>query len=156
MRSSFCEKEWVVIAALHRGSLSDDLFLHAESCPICNESLMTAEALKDEAASLETKLRPPDPAVILCRAQQRAREQALARATWPIRVPLACTAVITVVSTPWIFAYVMRLPWILPFFKSLSFREGNWFAPLSGITPVVMAATLICIALSSWFVLREE
>lgn len=155
MTLQICEKEQTVWAALQNGNLSGDLRVHLETCPLCNEMAMTVEELRPEAARLEKSLNPPDPALIFRRAQQRAREEALARATLPIRITLACTVFVSILSAPWLVAYFMRLPWVPPL-RPLNFLERNWLDVLSASTIIGMAATLLCIALSSWFVLREE
>ncbi len=156
MTPQICEKEQTVLAALQNGNLSGDLRVHLETCPLCNEMAMTVEGLRPEAARLEKSLNPPDPALIFRRAQQRAREEALARATLPIRITLACTVFVSILSAPWLVAYFMRLPWEFPLLKPIYFLERNWLDALSGSTVIGMAATLLCIALSSWLVLREE
>ena len=155
MNIQACEKEQAVIAALQNGNISGDLLVHVEICPVCGEILMTVEALRQEAACLDQTLSPPDAGVILRRAQQRARQEALARATLPIRIALACTFVVTILSTPWLVAYFMRRRWEFPFLRSPSL-DGNWLDALSGTTVIALVGTLLCIGLSSWFVLREE
>lgn len=155
MNAQACDKEQAVITALQSGNVSGDLLLHIESCRVCREVLMTAEALRYESACLDKTLSPPDAGVILRRAQQRARQEALARATLPIRIALACTLVVTILSAPWLFAYLVRLSWGFPFLRS-PWLNGNWLNALSGTTAMGMVATLLCIGLSSWFVFREE
>jgi hypothetical protein len=151
-----CEKEQAVIAASQNGDLSGELFVHLETCPLCAEIVMTVEGLRGEAARLESSLQPPDPATILRRAQQRAREEALARATLPIHITLACTVVVSIVSAPWLVAYLMRVRWEFPLLSPVYFLQRNWLDALSRTTAIGMAATLLCIGLSSWLVLREE
>ena len=157
MRPQICEKEQAVLAALQNGNLSGELFDHVETCPICGETVITVEELRPEAARLERSLNPPDYyAMILRRAKQRAREEAVARATLPIRVALGCTVLVSIVSTPWLVAYLMRLRWELPLLSPVYILQRNWPGALSGSIAIDMAITLLCIALSSWFVLREE
>ena len=156
MTLGICEKEQAVSVALQQGNLSSELLAHLESCPVCSEIVMTVEGLRPEAARLDSSLQPPDPTMIFRRAQQRAREEALARATLPIRITLACTVVVSILSAPWLVASLMRLPWELPLLRPVYFLQRNLPDALSGSTVMGMAATLLCIALSSWFVLREE
>jgi len=156
MTPQICEKEQAVLAALQQGNLSSDLFVHFESCPVCSEIVMTVEGLRPEAARLDSNLRPPNPAVIFRRAQQRAREEALARATLPIRITLACTVAVSILSAPWLIAYLMKLPWELPLLRPVYLLQRNLPDALPGTLVIGMAATLLCIALSSWFVLRED
>ena len=151
-----CENEQALLAELQNGSLSGELVAHLESCPLCREIVMTVEGLRPEAARLDRSLRPPDSAMIFRRAQQRAREEALARATLPIRITLACAVVVSILSAPWLIAYLMRLPWELSLLRPVYFLQRNLPDALPGSLLIGMAATLLCIALSSWFVLREE
>jgi hypothetical protein len=156
MTPQICETEHAVLAALQSGNLSGDLLVHLETCPLCSEMAMTVEELRPEAARLEESLKPPDPAIIFRGAQQRAREEALARATLPIRITLACTVVVSILSAPWLIAYLMKLPWELPLLRPVYFLQRNLPDTLPGSLVIGMTATLLCIALSSWFILREE
>ena len=156
MTPQICEKEQAVLAALQNGNLRGDLLVHLETCPLCSEMAMAVEVLGPEAARLERSLNPPDPALIFRRAQQRAREEALARATLPIRITLACTVVVSILSTPSLVAYCMRLPWESLLLRPVYFLQRNLPDALPGSMVIGMAATLVCVALSSWFVLREE
>ena len=156
MTLGICEKEQAVSVALQQGNLSSELLAHLESCPVCSEIVMTVEGLRPEAARLDRSLQPPDPTMIFRRALQRAREEALARATLPIRITLACTVVVSILSAPWLIAYLMRLPWELPLLRPVYFLQRNLPDALPGSLVIAMAATLLCLALSSWFVLREE
>jgi hypothetical protein len=156
MTPQICEKDHAVLAALQNGNLSGELLAHVESCPLCSEIVMAVEGLTPEAASLDRSLLPPDPTMIFRQAQQRAREEALARATLPIRITLACTVVFSILSAPWLIAYIRRLPWELPLLRPVYFLQRNLPGAVSESTVIGMAATLLCIALSSWFVLREE
>jgi hypothetical protein len=156
MTPQICEKEQAVLAALQNGNLGGGLLVHLETCPLCSEMAMTVEVLRPEAARLEESLKPPDPAIIFRRAQQCAREEALARATLPIRITLACTAFVSILSAPWLVAYCMRLPWESLLLRPVYFLQRNLPDALPGSLVIGMAATLVCVALSSWFVLREE
>ena len=156
MTLQICEKEQAVLTALQQGNLSSELFVHLESCPVCSEIVMTVEGLRPEAARLDSRLRPPNPAMIFRRAQQRAREDALARATLPIRITLACAVVVSILSAPWLIAYLMRLPWELPLLRPVYFLQRNLPDAVPAGIAFGMGATLLCIALSSWFILRQE
>jgi hypothetical protein len=156
MTLQICEKEQAVLTALQQGNLSSELFVHFESCPACSEIVITVEGLRPEADRLDSSLRPPNPAMIFRRAQQRAREDALARATLPIRITLACTVIVSILSAPWLIAYLMRLPWEVPLLRPVYFLQRNLPDAVPGSLLTGMAATLLCVALSSWFILREE
>lgn len=156
MTLQICEQEQAVLAALQNCNLGGNLLVHLETCPVCSEMAMTVEVLRAEAARLEESLKPPDPAMIFRRARQCAREEALARATLPIRITLACTVFVSILSAPWLFAYCMRLPWDFLLLRPIYFLQRNLPNALPGSVVVGMAATLVCVALSSWLVLREE
>jgi hypothetical protein len=151
-----CENEQAVLEELQNGNLSGELLAHVESCPLCSEIVMAVEVLRPEAARLDRSLRPPDATMIFRQAQQRAREEALARATLPIRITLACTVIVCILSAPWLIAYLMRLPWALSLLRPVYFLQRSLPDALPGTLVIGMAATLVCVALSSWFVLREE
>jgi hypothetical protein len=156
MRFELCEKECAVTEAAYRGTLSAELLNHASDCPVCREVITLSEALRAEALSLDNELCPPDAGSIWQRAQQKAREEAIAKATLPIRIAVACAMVVAVASLPWAVAYMKELPLKFPGVKSASSLDTNWLAIFSGTTGLALTVSLLCVALSSWFVLREE
>ena len=155
MKLDQCIHEQAIGAAARSGSLSSEQLQHAENCPVCESVVLVAAAMKGEADRL-VNLRPLDASVIWRRAQQRARKQALARATLPIRIALACSCVIAVLFVPWVVSGFFRVMPQLASLKSISLWDQNWLAALSGTTAIGITATLICLALSSWFVAREQ
>jgi len=158
MNAGYCEKEQELVLALHSGTLRDELLAHAAICPACSEVLLVAEFLRDESTSLNRELRPPDAALIWRKAQARAREKALARATLPIRAARNCAYALAVLASPWIVLEFWRRPaWLQDLgLAHLASIDGNWLAALTGTMLVGITATFLCIALSSWYLLREE
>jgi len=157
-KSGYCEKELAMVAAVRAGTLNTDLLGHAGSCPVCSEVLLVAEFLREDGASLDRELATPDATVIWRKAQARAREKALARATLPIRIARTCAYALAIFASPWIVLEFSRRP---SWFSSLGLQhlastDGNWLAGLNGATVLGVAATFLCIALSSWYMLREE
>jgi|SRR5271165_1449296 len=163
MTEDYCEKEQAVVAALHGGTLNAELLGHAGGCPVCSEVLLVAEFLHEEGTSFDRELRLPDAAVIVRKAQARAREKALATATLPIRVARTCAYALAILAAPWVvLAFSGRPAWL----PGLGFRhltssaltpiDGNWLAALTGTMLIGIAATFLGIALSSWYMLREE
>jgi hypothetical protein len=158
MTEGYCDKEQAVVAAVRSGTLNADLLGHAGGCPVCSEALLVTEFLREESTCLEHELYTPDAAVLWRKAQTRAREKALARATLPIRITRTCTYALAILATPWIVLEFSRRPswWSSLGLKHLAPMDGNWFVALTGTTLLGVTATFLCIALSSWYMLREE
>jgi len=160
MKIPYCEHEQAVIAALQAGSLPHHLLVHVGGCPVCSEVMLVTEGLLEEAALANDHPHLPDASVIWRKAQARAREQALAWATLPIRIVRNCAYALAILASPWLIVQISHPPaWML----SLGFRhfprvqmDGNWLAALSGTTLLGMVATFFCIGLSSWYMLREK
>lgn len=161
MKESYCEKEQALVAALHSGMLNDELLVHAGSCAVCSEILLVTELLRteflqDESAALDLPV--PDATMIWRKAQARARERALARATYPIRMARTSACALAILAAPWILVELSRRPWWLQNLGLTHFvsRDVNWLAALTGTMLVGMTATFLGIALSSWYILRQE
>jgi hypothetical protein len=160
MKTQYCEQEQAVIAATQAGTLPHDLLAHVGGCPVCSEVLLVSEGLREDAALANDQPHPPDPGVIWRKAQARAREQALARATLPIRIVRTCAYALAILASPWLVLQISHPPAWMP---NLGFNhfpwmqmDGNWLAALSGTTLLGLTATLVCISLSSWYMLREK
>jgi len=153
-----CAREQTLVAALRSGTLHDELLAHAGSCPVCSEVLLVTEFLRDESTALNRELSTPDASMIWRKAQARAREKALARATLPIRVARTCAYALAILAAPWMIVELSRRPWGLQTFglARLTSMDGAWLAALTGTMLVGMTATFLGIALSSWYMLREE
>ncbi|MGP0018107.1 MAG: hypothetical protein ACLPHP_06030 [Candidatus Sulfotelmatobacter sp.] len=168
MKKDYCEKEQDLVAALHGGTLNAELLGHAASCPVCSEVLWVTEILREESASLDRELQLPDATVIWRKAQARAREKALAKATLPIRVVRTSAYAIAILAAPWMVLEFSGRPSWLPDLGlrhlmsvdltsiALTPIDGNWLAALTGTMFVGITATLLGFALSSWYMLREE
>jgi hypothetical protein len=173
MKENDCGKEQELVAALRGGRLNAQLLGHAGSCPACGEVLLVAKFLHEESASLDRELRLPDATTIWRKAQARAREKALAKATLPIRIARTCAYTVAVLAAPWIILeFSPRPSWLpdlglrhlisidLPSINWASFAltstDGNRLAALTGTMVVGITATLLGIAVSSWYMLREE
>ena len=158
MKEGHCEKEQAVVMALHTATLNAELLAHTAGCRFCSEVLLVAEFLRNESVSLDRELHTPDATVIWRKAQAMAREKALARATLPIRVARTCAYALAILAAPWMVLEFSRRPSWLPNLglEHLTSMEGSWLAALTGTTLVGITAMLFCIALSSWYMLREE
>lgn len=159
MKTQYCEHEQAVIDALQAGSLPDDLLVHAGACAVCSEVVLVTDCLREDAL-VNDQPHLPHASMIWRKAQARAREQALARATLPIRIVRTCAYALAILASPWLVVQISHPPaWML----SLGFRhfpwmqmDGDWLAALSGTTLLGLTATLVCIGLSSWYMLREK
>ncbi len=173
MKESNCEREQDLVAALHGGTLNTELLGHAGSCAVCSEILLVAEFLREESASFDRELQLPDATVIWRKAQARAREKALAKATLPIRIARTCAYALAILAVPWTVLEFSGRPSWLPDLglrhvmsidltsidltsRALTSIDGSWLAALTGTMLVGITATLLGIALSSWYMLREE
>ena len=158
MKNQYCEKEQAMVAASHAGALNADLLAHAAGCVFCSEALLVTDFLREESASLDRELRTPEAALIWRKAQSRAREKALTRASLPIRIARACAYALAILAAPRIVLELSRRPAWLPNLglKHLASMDGNWLAALTGTTLLGITATFLCITLSSWYMLRAE
>jgi len=159
MKPQFCEHESAVVAALQRGMLPDELLRHTDNCPVCSEVLLVAEGLRTQAAFEQEERPVPDAAIIWRKAQARARDRALSRATLPIRIMGTGAFALAILVSPWLVLQFSHSPagmpsW-LPHLPSLE-TDANWLATLTGTALFGIVATFVCLGLSSWYMLREE
>jgi hypothetical protein len=160
MNEHFCEKEQQVVAALCGSSRDAEILGHAGRCPVCSEVLLVSEFLRESTQLAAHELSAlPDAALIWRKAQALAREKALVRATLPIRIARISAFVVAVLAAPWLIFESHQLWPVMPDFwpRHLSFTNRLWPSDSSETAlPLALAATIICIGLSSWYMLREE
>jgi hypothetical protein len=158
MKARYCDREQAVVAALRSGPLRGALLDHVASCPVCSDVLFVARFLREESAHLEREAHTVDAAVVWQKAQARATEWALAKATLPIRIVRNCAFALAILASPWLVFEFSQFPAWMPDFglRHLASMDGNWFAALTGTTLAGITATLVCVGLSSWYMLREE
>src|SRR5215472_13096261 len=151
----YCELENAVVAALQSGTLSAELSVHIENCPICSEVVFVMESLRVDAAAAPVG-RMPDSAWIWQRAQSFAREKAIEKATQPIRIVMTVSIVTAVFAIPWMFSLLSKLTLKMPDFglSHFSMLDRQQPAALTNGLLLCLTATLICTALSSWYMLR--
>jgi hypothetical protein len=159
MKEQYCEKEHKVAAALAGGACDAEILNHARECAVCSEVLLVREFLRESAQLTPREIEDlPDATLVWRKAQAMARQKALVRAALPIRAIriVACTA--GVLAAPWLVFQSQRLwpgltdGW-LGHFSSTSrlWPSGsNELALLLAIT-----GAIICIGLSSWYMLRD-
>lgn len=158
MSDFYCEMEQRTVAANRAGETDAEILSHARACPVCLEILMITGMLnnEDQLAAPEVGSMP-DAALIWRKSQARVREEALAKATRPIRVARVGAGIAAALGAPWLIFQILptklpRTPWVSPFaafdgLRGVSLSPGFFLSVI---------ATLACIMLSSWYVLREE
>jgi hypothetical protein len=188
MNRSDCEKEPQILEAIRSGDASPDIVAHAQTCPTCSEIWLVASFLREETNLAAHEVNTlPDPGLIWRKAQGRAREQALAKATLPIRIMRTCAIVLAIFAMPWLISPLTHVPaWLheLGFgrfslnqlwptqgganqdwisqnlinlgWTSQSWLDHIWLGAFTGATLVGISATLACIAVGSWYMLREK
>jgi hypothetical protein len=150
----FCEKEQVVVAALLAGALPDDLLVHVSVCEVCTEVAHVSHALLHEVAPTADVLRMPDASLVWKRAGTLAKQQAMAKATRPIRIARICAGVAALLALPWLAPTILNpMP---NFSHHLLTMDHTFSEALTGTTLLAVGASLILISLSSWYVLRQE
>lgn len=160
MNEHYCEKEQQVAASLRCGLCPPELREHARQCPVCSEVMLVAEFLREETNLAQHELSTlPDAALVWRRAQALAREKALVRATLPIRIVRISGFVVAVLAAPRLILESRPLwPWMADLWpRHLSSTIRLWPSDLNE-TALLLAitGTIICIGLSSWYMLREE
>jgi len=157
MNPNSCTREAEVIAALVDGKLPDELQAHAGVCEVCSEIVQVTHVLVQEVAPPLAEVRPPDAAVVWRRAQSVAREQAIAKATQPIRIARIATLVAAAISLPWLILSPRNSSsWISDFTAHLKSVDMSFSSAATGTILLGAIGSLFLITLSSWFVLRQE
>jgi len=153
-QTRFCEKEQVVVAALLAGALPDELLAHVSVCEVCTEVAQVSHALLHQVAPAADVLRLPDASLVWKRAQALDKQQAMAKATRPIRIARICAGVAALVAVPWLAS--TRLISMPNFSHHLLTMDHTFSEALTGTSLLAAGASLILISLSSWYVLRQE
>ena len=159
MNGNYCEKEQQLDEALRSDSCTLELREHASQCPICHEILLVANFLREEAHLKKHELSTlPEARLVWRNTQALAREKALVRATLPMRIVKTSAFVVAVVAMTW-FVVEYRL-WRLVtdlWPKHLTPVSRLWPPGLSDSTLLLVSTgALICIGLSSWYIVREQ
>ncbi|HEY6339451.1 MAG TPA: hypothetical protein VIW68_13235 [Candidatus Sulfotelmatobacter sp.] len=158
MNRDYCEKEEWVVAAVRDGIPDAEILLHARNCPVCSEVLLITELLREESNLAGHELGTlPGAGLIWRKAQAATRQKAIAEATLPIRLVRTCAYVAAILSAAWLVFQSFQLSperassWPRLLVDKVWATASNEAALTAG-----MAGTLICIAVSSWYILREE
>jgi hypothetical protein len=147
MNRILCERESDVVEALRRGSFSGELRGHVRSCSICTETHAVAEMLLQTASLLRVEHEPSAAGLIWRRAQVRKNELALKRATRPLIVMRAMSAVYVVFSAAWLLHY---------FWRSGSMESiSGWNGFLDETAWFGVAIAVLAMAIGAWYLLRD-
>lgn len=156
MNPDSCARESEVIAAMLNGALPHDLHTHANTCEVCSEVVKVTGALLHEVAP-STEVRPPDASVVWRRAQSAAREQAIAKATQPIRIARICTVVAAAVALLWLALGSPKFTlWIPDFTRQIPALELSLSSAATGTILLGAIGSVLLVTLSSWYMLRQE
>ena len=104
-----CDREQEVVGWSRSGAFAPDLLRHVATCTVCAEVVAVTTFLQEESR-LASELPLPDVSFIWRKAQIRARREAVAQATWPIRVFTSLAYVAAAVVALWLVVYVGGLP----------------------------------------------
>jgi hypothetical protein len=193
VKRSECATEPQILEAVRSGDAGPELLAHAQTCPACSEVWRVAKLLQAEPLAVHELGSLPDPGLIWRKAQARAREQALAKATLPIRLMRTCAIILAIFAAPWLLSHLtyvsgwfhelgvssqfwpsqglLRLNLIPPgwgnqnwanqtlanqSWPGQSWLDQNWLGAFSGATLLGISVTLACIAVGSWYMLREK
>lgn len=162
MNPAICEREKQTFSAICGGTISQEIFSHAQRCPACSEILMVGELLHASGTLTDhERVALPDPGLIWRKAQWKATQKAVHTALRPIRF-MKIIACVAFGCSPW-------LRWLLPIKQelsaswsraidlNLSFVSKAWPATGSEVMLLVgFSGTIVLLALSSWYMLREE
>ena len=159
MNEKYCNREEEIAGAVAQGSADAEILRHAQSCAVCSEILLVTGVLREssELSAQEAECMPGAPAVWR-KAQARAREKALERATLSIRVARIVACVAVAVAVPFV---TFQFQWSWPQIADVwfgNFAAASWLWPRLTATLLLLSAIVAFsfIALGSWYMLREE
>ena len=163
MNRAICEREDQTAAAIRSATITDEIAAHAQHCPICAEILLVGECLHANAALAHHEPNTlPDPAILWQKARRQATQQAVRRALRPIRF-MKIVACIAFACTPWLRSWLpmareLVAPWSKAFDLNLAFLSKPWPATAGQLTFLVglSGTAILLLALSSWYMLRQE
>jgi hypothetical protein len=87
-----------------------------------------------------------------------ARQKALVRATLPIRIARISAFFVAILAAPWLILESYPLwPWMADLWPKHLSLNRLWPSDSNETAlPLAITSTIICIGLSSWYMLREE
>lgn len=97
-----CTREIEIVEAVTNGrwpaGTTEELQLHAASCPVCTDVVRVALALTQDRSAAMEKVQVPSAGLVWWRSEMRARRDAVNKATRPLRIVEWVTAVCVIVA----------------------------------------------------------
>ena len=156
MNDFSCDREREVVGALRSGALGPELLRHVATCAVCAEVVAVTTFLQEESR-LANDSPLPDASFIWRKAQIRARREALANATRPIRVFTNLAYVAATVVVLWLMVNVAGLPaWLSDLANHSAPVTHLASGYLSGTILLGGAGTLLCAFLGSSYLLLSD
>ena len=157
MSEFYCDRESQVATAIRTRNYDPEIMEHARTCPICSEVQLVTNIFGAEMRLANHEFAfLPDAGLVWRKAQAKVREDATVKAMWPIQLARICAVVVAVSVVLW-FSFALRYPphWLVGSgFKAAMDEIASSICNFT--TLLYMGCTLICITLSSWYMLREE
>jgi hypothetical protein len=134
MGKRFCAKEQLVCNAVRAGSLIGEIAAHVKQCASCSDAVLVAKYLANAPVDGNPPALP-EPGVLWLKAQLRARDAALAKATRPISWMTSIGAFGCSVAGAW-FAFSLHGAAVAQHFPSIHWVEMTF---MSGIGAIICA-----------------
>lgn len=161
MNRAICEREDQTAAAVRIGRIDPEIAAHARQCAECADILVVTEFLREGVDLADHKrLAIPNAEVIWQKANSKASQEAVRLALRPIRI-MKIIAVVAFAGSPWLR---MSLPvgrkllaWSGNSDFNIAFASRLW--PIMANESTILLAstgTLVLLALSSWYMLRQQ
>ena len=162
MNLPHCDREIEVVKATRTGFWPETLRSHTEGCEACSEALLVSQFLNEETADAITEAQAtsplPEAGLVWWKAQLRARQEAVRRASRPVAIVEALSYTIAVVTAGalLVWAWPQVQGWAT-LFRVAGF-EWNLFGDsmsLYLIGGVALALTSL-VVLGAWVVWAED
>ncbi len=160
MNGQYCEFEPKAVATACGGARDQAILDHARNCQVCSEVLSVARLLgAAKQLSVQEENGVPDASAVWRQARALARDQALRRATRPIRTARIAACAVGASVMPLL---ILKPRWVWPYAPDL--WRGNvasayqpWLAGSSAsLLLLTVGAAILLIGMSAWYMIREE
>jgi hypothetical protein len=138
MNQELCEREGLVVAAMHTGIWPPDLEDHVATCAHCAETKRIAQ-LFHHAAKVAAQTPPPAPNTVWQMMQWRRQQHALRRATQCVTVMSVFAALYAIALTAWYLPQLWHMQPSQPATSLSSLSSGGVFA---GVLTAMLAVFL--------------
>ncbi|HYK34608.1 hypothetical protein [Alloacidobacterium sp.] len=141
-----CKYESETMRALYTGAPSNALIEHQKNCTDCRETVLVAEALRQDASDLASRNTPPSLAVVWAEAERHRQMAALARATRFLNILKIAGVVYGVVFIFWALYSLAAHGLTMP---GLDVRSSNAVIEGAGLAMLFIGSGL-------WYTLRRD